>query len=235
LKSAANRLRLFTDRSNAVHRQYLDDSGFLDQYQAFVTWQNDYMSTFYEDFRATKESAAAVDFVISDLTGIGISDRDQDLGRVVPAMARMLPDKALETVAVAMELNARILKINTSICRELFENGEPDVDISERNYCLACRRATTLDECLELVALTKQVGHSLNHVIKIPLIGGILRAMRSPARLAGFASLQAFLEDGYHTFRAIKDVDQFLEEISGRTTSVFTRIYEAPLSELARN
>lgn len=231
--SAAGRLRLFTDRSIAVHREYLDNPDFLDQYQAFVTWQNDYMSQFYDDFRVTKENAAAVEFVISDLTGIGISARDHDLTRVVPVMTRMLPGKALETLAVAMELNSRILAINTAICRELHVKLESGSKISEKIYCLACRHVSSLDECLELVMLTKQVGHSLNHVTRIPMIGPILRAMRSPAHLAGFGSLQDFLETGYHTFTAINDVDRFLDDISERTRSVFKRVYEEPLEDLA--
>lgn len=232
-KSAADRLRYFTDLSNAVHREYLDHPDILNNYQTFVVWQNNYMLQFYDDFCVTKENTAAVDFVVSELTGIGISERDHDLARVVPAMVRMLPDKALQTIAVAMELNSRILTINLSICRELFGKLSPANKISERNYCLACRQVSRLDEFLELVELTKQVGQSLNYVIELPMIGLILRAMRSPARLAGFSSLQDFLETGYHTFKAIEDVDQFLDDISDRTARVFGKIMEEPLENLA--
>jgi len=232
-KSAADRLRYFTDRSNEIHREYLDHPDILDNYQTFVIWQNNYMLQFYDDFCVTEANTAAVDFVVSELTGIGISERDHDLARVVPAMVAMLPDKALQTIAVAMELNSRILTINLSICRELFGNLPTENMISERNYCLACRQVSRLDEFLELVELTKQVGQSLNHVVKLPMIGLILRAMRSPARLAGFSSLQDFLEVGYHTFKAIKDVDRFLDDISDRTASVFGKIMEEPLENLA--
>lgn len=232
-KNAADRLRYFTDLSNAVHRQYLDYPDILKNYQTFIVWQNKYMLQFYDDFCVTKENTAAVDFVVSELTGIGISERDHDLARVVPAMITMLPEKALHTIALAMELNSRILTINLSICRELFGNLSPANRISEQNYCMACRQVSRLDEFLELVELTKQVGQSLNHVVKLPMIGIILRAMRTPAWLAGFSSLQDFLETGYHTFRSIEDVDQFLDDISERTASVFVKIMEEPLENLA--
>ena len=232
--SAADKLRLFTSLSNEVHREYLDDPDIMHRYQAFVTWQNNYMSGFYDDFRQVKETAAAVDFVITDLTGIGISARDQDLARVVPAMVRLLPDKALQTIAVAMELNSRILKINLSICLDLFQNIDKTEQINERDYCIACRNVSSLDECLDLVRLTRQVGLTLNHIVEIPMIGVILRAMRSPARLAGFGALQDFLETGYKTFREINDVEQFLDNISERTKSVFVRIYEEPEGNLSR-
>ena len=169
--TAADKLRYFTDRSNAIHRKYLDDPLFFDQYEQFLAWQIDYMLPFYEDFRTSDELAAAVDFVISDLTGVGISKRDEDLARVLPVMSRMLPDAALVAVATAMEINARILEINVGICRELYRAQKPDRNKSERDYCLACRRTSELGEFLELISLLTQVGESLDRVIHIPMIG----------------------------------------------------------------
>jgi hypothetical protein len=211
--SAAKELREHTARSNAIHQEYLGDPELLERYERFVAWQLDYMLPFYEDLRASEDYAAAVDFVVSDLTGIGINQRDHDLARVVPLMCKMLPDKL-------------------SICRELYKEKPVDADISEAEYCSACRRASRLDECLELVLLTGEVGHNLDHVIRIPMIGLMLKAMRTPARLAGFGVLQRFLEKGYRTFVALEDVDQFLDDITLRMTDVFTRIFTQPVENL---
>lgn len=230
--SAAKELREYTERSNAIHKEYLGNRDLLKKYKRFVAWQLDYMLPFYEGLRASADYAAAVDFVVSDLTGIGISERDHDIARVVPIMSRMLPAKALRTMASAMRLNARVLDINLSICRHLFMDRPADADISESDYCSACRRASQLDECLELVHLIEQIGHSLDHVIRIPMIGLTLKAMRGPSRLAGFGALQRFLEKGYKTFHAIEDVDQFLDDITLRMTEVFTRIYTEPVENL---
>lgn len=228
--SAASRLRKYTDRSNSIHQEYLGDPRALQRYEHFVTWQLDYMLPFYEDLRLTADRAAAVDFFVSDLTGIDISERDQELARVVPLMSRMLPAKALSAVATAMELNARVLGINLSICRELYAEISIDTEITEAGYCAACRRASQLEECLELVHLTAEIGRSLNDVIRIPMMGLMLRAMRTPARLSGFGVLQVFLETGYKTFNALEDVDRFLDEMTLRMTEVFTRIFTEPLT-----
>ena len=231
---AAQTLRIYTDRSNEIHREYLGNPVLRDQYTDFVAWQVQYMSPFYEDHRSGQGHAAAVDFFISDLTGINISRRDQDLAKVVPVMTRMLPDRALQALADAMTLNARVLEINLSICQELFRDRELDNEISERDYCLACRRASSLEECLELVSLTRLVGEDLQRIIKIPILGVILRAMRSPARLAGFGEMQDFLETGYRTFSAVDDVNRFLDDMSIRTTEIFTSVYNEPLENLQR-
>ncbi len=227
--SAASRLRKYTDRSNSIHQEYLGDPEALQRYERFVTWQLDYMLPFYEDLRSSAGRAAAVDFVVSDLTGINISERDQELARVVPVMSRMLPDKALSAVATAMELNARVLGVNLSICRELFEEISIDTEITEASYCSACRRASQLEECLALVHLTAEIGRSLDDVIRIPMMGLMLRAMRTPARLAGFGVLQIFLETGYKTFNALEDVHQFLDDMTVRMTEVFTQIFTKPI------
>ena len=225
---AASRLRKYTDRSNSIHQEYLGDPKALQRYECFVTWQLDYMLPFYENLKSSADRAAAVDFVVSDLTGISISERDQELARVVPVMSRMLPAKALGALATAMELNARVLGVNLSICRELYQEISIDTEITAASYCSACRRASQLEECLELVHLTAEIGRSLDDVIRIPMMGLMLRAMRTPARLAGFGVLQVFLETGYKTFNALEDVDRFLEDMTARMTEVFTRIFTEP-------
>ena len=226
--SAAAQLREYTDRSNAIHQEYLGDPEVLQRYERFVTWQVEYMLPFYEDLRTTAGRAAAVDFFVSDLTGINISERDQEFAKVVPVMSRMLPAKALNVVATAMQLNARVLGINLSICRELYAEIAFDTKITQASYCSACRRASRLEECLELVHLTAEIGRSLDDVIRIPMMGLMLRAMRTPARLAGFGVLQVFLETGYKTFNALQDIDQFLDDMTVRMTYVFTQVFSAP-------
>ena len=226
--SAAAQLREYTDRSNAIHQEYLGDPEVLQRYERFVTWQVEYMLPFYEDLRTTAGRAAAVDFFVSDLTGINISERDQEFAKVVPVMSRMLPAKALNVVATAMQLNARVLGINLSICRELYAEIAFDTKITQASYCSACRRASRLEECLELVHLTAEIGRSLDDVIRIPMMGLMLRAMRTPARLAGIGVLQVFLETGYKTFNALQDIDQFLDDMTVRMTYVFTQVFSAP-------
>ena len=226
--SAASELREYTDRSNSIHQEYLGNPELLQRYERFVDWQLDYMLPFYEDLGATEDRAEAVNFFISDLTGIDISERDHEFAKVVPLMSRMLPNKALDAVATAMRLNARVLGINLSICRELYKEISIDTEITEASYCSACRRASQLEECLELVHLTAEIGRDLDQLIRIPMIGLTLRAMRLPARLAGFGALQKFLERGYKTFNALQDVDQFLNDMTVRMTEVFTRIFTKP-------
>ncbi len=228
----AERLRQYTAESNAVHEQYLSDPALLKKYNYFIDWQIAYTLPFYAEFHENPETAAAVEFVISDLIGTGVSARDADLERVIPVMVRLLPEKALHALASAMQLNARALAINLDICRQLSDRIDASGHISERDYCAAFRQSTTLEECLELIELTIDLGHALKKLVRSRLLGTLLHAMHHPAHAAGFGAMQDFLEKGYSAFHTIDQVDHFLGQFGKRMIEVFTYVCEEPLENL---
>jgi len=231
-KAAADHFRRQIRRSNALHVEYMDDAHLRKNYERFTNWQLDYLLPLFGDMYARNGYAEAIDFTMSDLAGIGISNRDHDLERAAPAITTILPLGALATIASAAEMNARILEVNIRICRQLQIGEDLPDPISETQYCLACREASSFDECVEIVHLVSGLGRTLKTLVKVPMIGMTLRAMRMPAYAAGFGALQEFLETGHLTFRKIPDIDHFLVEIEQRATEIFERIYRAPMEQL---
>ncbi len=231
-KAAATRFRRNIRRSNELHAEYLDDERLLKNYDGFTNWQLEYLLPRFSDLHAKEGYAEAIDFTVSDLAGISISSRDNDLERAAPAITNLLPLRALETISIATEMNARILEANIRICRQLQVGNDLPDPISETEYCIACREASSFDECMEIIHLVSGLGGTLKTLVKVPMIGITLRAMRVPAYAAGFAALQEFLESGYLTFRQIPDIEHFLVEIEQRATDVFERIYRAPMEQL---
>lgn len=226
-KQAADTFRRAIARSNDLHAEYLDDQGLYESYDRFTRWQLDYMLPFFSDLLEPEGYSEAVDFIVSDLAGVGISERDREIQRATPVIVRSLPTHPLETAAAAVELNARALEINLGICRELLVDGKLPENLSETDYCTACREVSTYDECMELVDLAVTLGETLKRLVRVPLIGGLLRTMRKPAHAAGFGALQEFLETGYVTFRRISDIDRFLAHLRERMSQVFGRIYRS--------
>ncbi len=188
-KAAATRFRRHIRRSNELHVEYLDDAHLRTSYEQFASWQLDYLLPFFADLYAETGYAEAIDFTMSDLAGIGISNRDRDLERAAPAITTILPHRALVTIASAAEMNARVLKVNIAICRCLCVGNDLPAQIREYDYCVACRKASSLEECAELVHLITGLGKTLKSLVNVPMIGGTLRAMRAPAHAAGFAAL----------------------------------------------
>lgn len=227
-KHAAALFRRAIQRSNELHAEYLDDPDLYESYDRFTRWQFDYMLPFFNDLLEPEGYADAVDFIISDLAGVGVSERDRDIERATPVIVRSLPSQALALAASAAELNAGALEINLAICRELLQDGRLPA-ISEAEYCMACRRASSFEECMDLVSLAVALGDGLKTLVRVPLIGMLLRTMRAPAHVAGFGALQEFLETGFLTFRRISDIEHFLEMLHARMDRVFDRIYRLPV------
>ncbi len=198
------------------------------QYERFTRWNLDYLLEHFTELRAKPGYADALDFVVTELAGVGVSDRDRQLARAAPAVTSMLPLGALETLASAAKLNARTLEINLDICKGLLVDGALPERISEEAYAEACRKASTYDESIELLELALTLGRALVPTVKNRLMGMMLHAMSVPAHATGFGDLQEFFEKGYDTFRGIPDVDYFLEEIERGMTGVFDRVHRSP-------
>jgi hypothetical protein len=228
-KQAASAFRSAIARSNALHATYLGDPSLYASYDRFTRWQVDYMLPFFGDLLEPEGYEEAVEFIVSDLAGVGVSERDRDLERATPVIVRSLPAHPLETAAAAVELNAAALEINTSIWSALLEDGRLPDEITEHAYCAACRKVSSYDECEELIGLAVDLGETLKALVRVPLIGMLLRTMRMPAHAAGFGALQEFLETGYLTFRRISDIDRFLDQLGRRLSEVFRHIYTSPL------
>ena len=224
-RQTASKFRRSIARSNELHREYLSDMALLASYDRFTRWQLDYMLPFFSDLLEPQGYAEAVDFVVSDLCGVGISERDRDIERATPVIVRSLPGRSLETAAAAVELNAAALEINLGIWRALVGDGELPPIITEPDYIAACRATSSFEECMGLVQLAVDLGDTLKSLVRIPLIGGLLRTMRAPAHAAGFGALQEFLETGFLTFRQISDINRFLDLLHRRMDQIFDHIY----------
>ncbi|MDJ0749370.1 MAG: hypothetical protein QNJ11_07785 [Woeseiaceae bacterium] len=226
-KSAANKFIEQIRRSNALHLEYLDDANALSYYARLTAWQHDYLLPFFSDLSVHAGYEEAIEFVVSDLSGTSIASRDRDIERAAPLFIRLLPTRALQTLATGAEMNARVLGINLAICRQLARNGRfPDV-ITEDVYLPALREVATLNECIGIIRVLGELGEHLDTLVRIPLIGGTLRAMRGPAHAMGYGALHGFLESGFTTFRAIPDVPVFLDLVLGRSTEIFERAFSA--------
>ena len=170
-KEKANHFRQQMRRCNQLHVEYMTDEHLRKSYEHFVDWQLAYILPLFGDLYARDGYAEAIDFTMSDLAGIGISNRDRDLERAAPAITTILPLRALTTVADTAEVNARVLEINIAIWRRLIAENDQSAQITEYSYCIACREASSFGECLNLVHKITALGKTLKSLIEVPMIG----------------------------------------------------------------
>ena len=139
--------------------------------------------------------------------------------RILPTMARILPASAVETAALAIELEAVSEELDQRLAEAL-----PEGPITEETYARAYRSCARAEERQRQIDLIDAVGRRLDALVAKPFVGSTLKLMRQPARMAGLADLQDFLERGFEAFRRMKGADDFLALLKRREETIMRNL-----------
>lgn len=132
-------------------------------------WQARRLAQTYADLAADPRYAKATAFFLGDLYGDkDFSHRDEAL-RIYPVMVRTLPDSAVETAALAIEVDA--LSEELTGARPPSRAGPGHV---EAGYARAYREAGTRAEQRQ-IALIDEVGRRLDVLVVKPFIHATLK------------------------------------------------------------
>lgn len=204
-----------------LHEERRDNPILAGALDRLAAWQARRLRMTYADLAADARYAAAIQFFQDDLYGpADYSRRDADLARVVPTLVKVLPDSVIATTAAAVELNALSQALDRAVLARL---PRADATFTVAEYCKAYRRAGSFPLRKRQIALIGEIGTALDHAVRKRFITTALALMRRPARMAGLAALQDFLERGFAAFRGMRGANEFLSTIERRET----RIHEA--------
>jgi hypothetical protein len=184
-------------------------------------WQGQRLARTYSDLAAKERYTPATRFFLEDLYGTkDFSERDAEMHRILPVMTRILPESAVETAALAIELDA----ISEQLDRGLADVLGPGA-LSDESYRVAYRKLGRRDLREFQIDLIGQVGNRLDKLVHHPLVFKTLKLMRTPARLAGLSDLQGFLERGFESFEHMHGAKEFLAAIADRETAIMNRLF----------
>lgn len=185
-------------------------------------WQALRLRQTYADLAAQPRYRPVVDFFQNDLYGGGdFEARDRDLERIVPVMARMLPEKVIATVAQAAELNVLALELDAALLAHLPRMDGP---IVVTDYCIAYRAMARRPDRERQIRLLCEVGEALDVHVRRPFLKSALMVMRGPAHVAGFDSLHQFLERGLAAFRGMQGTAELVAAIGRRERTLMERM-----------
>ena len=219
------------ERARAMHAARAQNPILAGALERLSDWQSRRLAVTYADLARDPRYAEAIAFFQTDLYGPqDFSRRDADLARVVPMMARMLPESVILTVAKAMELSALSHELDMRVNEFL---PRADAQFTVEDYCRAFRRAGRVPERKRQIELIGEVGMALDRAVGKPLIRSALALMRAPARAAGLGELQTFLERGFDAFRRMKGAETFLATIRDRETGIVTAIFDGRIAPFA--
>lgn len=184
-------------------------------------WQSRRLLRSHADLRANPRYRMAVEFFFEELYGDGDPGlRDRDLLRVQRVMAKLLPSEALRALCLAIELEILSQELDAEVTRGLSPGP-----ITVESYAEAYRGAGRRDDRERQIALLNMIGGYLDHVVRKPIVGALVRMARGPAHAAGFGSLQEFLERGLRAFEAMHGAGEFLGAIRDRETRAMERVF----------
>lgn len=176
----------------------------------------------YADLLEDSRYGPAARFFLEELYGPeDFSARDAQFARIVPALVRLFPEDIVRTVDTLAALHALSEDLDTHMARHLSSN-----EIRATDYVRAWHATGRPEDRAQQIALTLQVGQALDRFTRNPVLRHSLRVMRGPAKAAGLAALQAFLERGFDTFRAMRGAEAFLEEVKRREEALMHRLFE---------
>ena len=183
-------------------------------------WQAARLTATYADISSQPRYRAATTFFIDDLYGPkDFSGRDAAMLRIFPVMTRVLPASAVETAALAIELEALSEALDQQTAAALAPGP-----ITEATYAEAYRVTAPADRHRQ-IDLIIAVGDRLDQLVRKPLVSRTLKLMRNPARLAGMSDLQDFLERGYAAFRDMGGASEFLATARAREERTLNRLF----------
>ena len=175
---------------------------------------------------------------MSDLYGpADYSQRDADISRVYPMMVKLLTDKAIESLSIALELHTVSMKLDQEMIAVLRDEFAIDIEgdtaqITPQMYAEAYRHCDNYADRLHQIELAVGAGKALGEAVKMKILYLTVRLAAGPARVAGFGELQSFLERGLDAFRRMRGADTFLHALHTREMHILDKIYAArPASE----
>ncbi|MCW8108323.1 hypothetical protein OPS25_07430 [Alteromonas ponticola] len=193
-------------------RELVERMGQLDNIHQLQAWQCERLLASHQDLAQQKRYQDAMSFFVDELYGPkDFSQRDADIARVIPKLAKVLPDKAMLALEDAIALNALSFDLDLEVTEAL--EGQ---EINRDTYAVAYRKVGRQADRQKQLDLIYDLGMQLNDVIKIKGIGMLIKFARRPAKIAGLLTLHEFLERGFNAFKVIGDVHGFVDPVITR-------------------
>ena len=204
------------------------DPSLHDRVQAVKHYQHERFQHTYADLLAQPRYARATSFFLEELYGpMDFTRRDTQFKRVVPGLVRLFPKEVVLTVQTLGELHALSEELDTAMGHQV-----PAGAVDLAGYAAAWQAVGRPADREAQIALMRRVADALDVYTRNPFLRHSLRLMRTPARLAGLPELQAFLENGFDTFGAMRGAKDFLDTVVRRESALAAWLFAADVAQL---
>jgi len=220
------RLGSLLTRHQAIHDPRREPRNDLRWLPEVRRWQALRLEASFDHFLRDPKRRPAAQFFLSDVyNDHDFSRRDADIRRVLPMMQRLLPNTLLATVADAIELGILTHAFDLRLAQVLGEIAPRRRKLDADLYAQAYRVAGLPRLRGHQIDLITRVGNGLGRALRMPGVATLLKLSRGPAKAAGLAELQGFLERGFAAFEQLGEVRGFIAEIEQDERDVAERLF----------
>jgi hypothetical protein len=203
-------------------RGRLAHPGLVEAVAAVKQYQQARFARTHADLLADRRFGPAANFFLEELYGPrDFTQRDAQFKRIVPALVRVFPEDIVTTVEALAAVHALSEGLDTSMARHL--GSAPP---GRERYVRAWQATGAAEARARQLELVMIVGRALDRHTRSRLLRASLKAMRAPARTAGLAALQSFLESGFEAFAAMGGAKEFLATIERRESALASRLFD---------
>lgn len=187
-------------------------------------WQSDRLRTSFAHILENPKMRPAGEFFLTDLyADKDFSARDRDAAKILPMMAMILPHSLLKAAVDTIELAVLSHAFDLAMANAIRLNKKGDIDLQQ--YIEAYREVGCPRLRRHQIDLIIRVGKNLDAAVQKHGVYKLLKASRTPARMAGLQELQGFLERGFEAFAHLEGADEFLEMVAKSEYGISRRLF----------
>jgi len=224
--AAALELAHQLERSREARLRQFDGHQWRPQSQFVAAWQARRLAHTHADLLASDRYGPPTIYFMTDLYGEqDFTSRDEGVERIYPMLARLLPGKALKTIALGIELHALSQTLDLALTDMLYTTMGHTGPVTAAGYAEAYRRCDNRPQREAQIDLVGVVGRSLDSVVFLPGLWRLVRMAGPPARVSGLGELHHFIERGFQAFRHMKGAETFLDTITVRERELMETLF----------
>jgi hypothetical protein len=209
--------------------QLILEQNLTENIRELQIWQTNRLLTTHDDLWSSKRFKPVMQFFADEVYGPkDFTGRDIELTRAAPTMAKIIPEKGLQSLKTALRLDSLSLELDVALAKKL--GGQA---VNRDSYFDCFHQSCEKHQREEQIQLLEILSLDMPTVVKIPGISLILKLSRKPAKVAGVEISHAFLEKGFNSFKKIGDVYDLINPIISRERELMNALFTA--KDLAEN
>ena len=193
-----------------------DNEEFVRLKRALQAFQSERLSQTYTDLMTDSQYEKIGHFFFKKLYAPeDFSFRDTSIKKLHKLLKGKIYSGIISAVSKVIELHDLSDRLDDRMVEQMMAKGiGEDIDIEQ--YQTAYRSLDNYDERLYQIGLGKEVTQVFHRLSKKWVVAVSLNTVRTAAHLIGMGKIIDFIYEGYEGFRAIKNIDYFIETVDSR-------------------